>query len=76
MTCLYHDREFDDKVFAEGRALGGNPIDGMSCREFLAKIATAASARARMLLAGLVIEKAYDAGPCSDYLTDMNTSRC
>jgi phospholipase C len=51
--------------------VGGNPIDGMSRREFLAKAAAATSVGAAMSLAGPVIEKAYGAGPCSGHLTDI-----
>ncbi len=41
-----------------------HPVDGMSRREFMAKLAAASSAGAMMSLAGPVIEKAYGAGPC------------
>lgn len=48
-----------------------HPVDGMSRREFMAKLAAASSAGAMMSLAGPVIEKAYGAGPCSGHLTDI-----
>lgn len=59
------------QAFKKGRGVGGNPIDGMSRREFLAKAASATSVGAAMSLAGPVIEKAYGAGPCSGHLTDI-----
>ncbi|MGA7053045.1 MAG: phospholipase C [Mycobacterium sp.] len=51
--------------------MGGNSIDGMSRRQFLARAAAASSVGAVMSLAGPVIEKAYGAGPCSGHLTDI-----
>jgi phospholipase C len=51
--------------------VGSNPVDGMSRREFFAKLGAATSTGALMSLAGPVIEKAYGAGPCSGDLTDI-----
>ena len=50
-------------------------IDGISRREFLAKV-TAGGAGALLSLAGPVIEKAYGAGPCSGHLADIEQSCC
>ncbi|VBA41639.1 Phospholipase C 1 [Mycobacterium attenuatum] len=46
-------------------------VDGMSRRQFLAKLAAATSAGAFMSVAGPLIEKAYAAGPCAGHLTDI-----
>jgi phospholipase C len=51
--------------------VSGNPIDGMTRRQFLAKAAAASTTGALMSLAGPVIEKAYGAGPCSGHLSDI-----
>nr|WP_205781620.1 phospholipase C [Mycobacterium alsense] len=51
--------------------MGSNPVDGMSRREFFAKLGAATSTGALMSLAGPVIEKAYGAGPCSGHLSDI-----
>ncbi|EPQ71048.1 Phospholipase C 4 precursor [Mycobacterium marinum MB2] len=63
-------------VYSEPNAQGGyglsnGSVDGMSRRQFMAKLAAASSAGALMSLAGPVIEKAYGAGPCSGHLTDI-----
>lgn len=46
-------------------------IDGMSRRQFLAKLTAATSAGAFMSVAGPVIDKAFGAGPCSGHLNDI-----
>ncbi|BBX55976.1 hypothetical protein MSHO_13210 [Mycobacterium shottsii] len=63
-------------VYSEPNAQGGyglsnGSVDGMSRRQFMAKVAAASSAGALMSLAGPVIEKAYGAGLCSGHLTDI-----
>ncbi len=47
------------------------PVDGMSRRQFMAKLAAATTTGAFMSVAGPVIEKAYGAGSCSGHLSDI-----
>jgi phospholipase C len=52
-------------------AVSESRIDGMSRREFLARVAVGDGTGALLSLAGPVIEKAYAAGPCPGHLTDI-----